>query len=257
MVERFRRYWADTIGHTERTTDGQNDSNITSPPTPCIYTGQNKTIIHLHLLAEPARPHGLHGMPRSASPEATSTWSRIASPWHTQTQTTTPTQGICNTVNQVHSKNNPVYNRRLHPYRVCPDYSNRWKIGSLMFLGRETVKHKEQKRRAIRGNRIHLSQLPATCSDVSSRQSPYRAICTTFRSVCWVSSYSYYNLAVQHTQRRMSGADDKADDNLSRCARFVVTGIAKHNDWWEALMSQSEEEAYRVETRKQRVAFRS
>ena len=27
-----------------------------------------------------------------------------------------------------------------------------------------------------------------------------------------------------------SGADEKGDDNLSRCARFVVTGIAKHND---------------------------
>ena len=35
MVERFRRYWADTIGHTDRTTDGQSDSNIP----PYIYMG--------------------------------------------------------------------------------------------------------------------------------------------------------------------------------------------------------------------------
>ena len=32
MVQRFRRYWTDTIGHTHGTTDGQSDSSITPPP---------------------------------------------------------------------------------------------------------------------------------------------------------------------------------------------------------------------------------
>ena len=49
MAERFRRYWVDTIRHTDRTTDGQtdgkSDSNI--PPSPPPTTGEggasNKT----------------------------------------------------------------------------------------------------------------------------------------------------------------------------------------------------------------------
>ena len=36
MIERFRRYQADTIRYRDRTTDRWSDSNI---PTPNIYTG--------------------------------------------------------------------------------------------------------------------------------------------------------------------------------------------------------------------------
>ena len=45
MVEQFRKYWADTIRHTGRTTDGQSDSNIhTSPPPPIGWgEGYKKT----------------------------------------------------------------------------------------------------------------------------------------------------------------------------------------------------------------------
>ena len=38
MIERFRRYQADTIRYRDRTTDRWSDSNIPTP-TPNIYTG--------------------------------------------------------------------------------------------------------------------------------------------------------------------------------------------------------------------------
>ena len=89
--------------------DGIHTAEIqTKPCQP--WSGGQKEGNFLDLHAAPARPRRLHGKPGNASPGATSTWSRIASPWHPHTAT--PTLAVYNTFNQMHRKSNPVYRQR-------------------------------------------------------------------------------------------------------------------------------------------------
>ena len=66
MVERFRRCSADTIRHTDRTTDGQSDSNIPPPPQylygrgePGITMDKNGTSKLVQLTSRAVRQAGL------------------------------------------------------------------------------------------------------------------------------------------------------------------------------------------------------